>query len=84
MKKVLIDTNIYSAAMKGEKYAIDILKRNIEILLSPVVVGELLLIPTIKTNPWVSICISGTLLFSPISLKLKSKSKPGFIYQDIK
>jgi predicted nucleic acid-binding protein len=42
VKKVLIDTNIYSAAMRGEAYAIDILKRNIEILLSPVVIGELL------------------------------------------
>lgn len=42
MKKVLIDTNIYSNAMRGEKYAVDILRRNVQVLFSPVVVGELL------------------------------------------
>jgi len=42
MKKILIDTNIYSDAMRGKKYAVDILRRNVEILFSPVVIGELL------------------------------------------
>lgn len=42
MKKVLIDTNIYSAAMRGDEFAVNILKRNIKILISPVVIGELL------------------------------------------
>jgi predicted nucleic acid-binding protein len=42
MKKLLIDTNIYSDAMRGEKYAIDILRRNVQLFISPVVVGELL------------------------------------------
>ncbi len=42
MKKILIDTNIYSDAMRGKKYAVNILRRNVEILFSPVVVGELL------------------------------------------
>lgn len=42
MKKILIDTNIYSDAMRGEKYAIDIFRRNVQVLISPVVVGELM------------------------------------------
>jgi predicted nucleic acid-binding protein len=42
MKKILIDTNIYSDAMRGEKYAVDIFRRNEQLLFSPVVVGELL------------------------------------------
>ena len=42
MKKILIDTNIYSDAMRGKKYAVNILRRNVEILFSPVAVGELL------------------------------------------
>jgi predicted nucleic acid-binding protein len=42
MNKILIDTNIYSDAMRGKKYATDILRRNVQLLVSPVVVGELL------------------------------------------
>ena len=42
MKKILIDTNIYSDAMRGKKYAVDIFRRNVLLLFSPVVVGELL------------------------------------------
>jgi hypothetical protein len=38
MKKILIDTNIYSDAMRGKKYAVNILRRNVEILFSPVTV----------------------------------------------
>ena len=41
MKKILIDTNIYSDAMRGEKYAVNILRRNAQVLISPVVIGEL-------------------------------------------
>lgn len=39
--KILIDTNIYSDAMRGAKPAVDILQRATEILLCPVVLGEL-------------------------------------------
>lgn len=42
MKKILIDTNIYSDAMRGENYAVNILMRNVQVLISPVVIGELL------------------------------------------
>lgn len=42
MKKILIDTNVYSDAMRGEQYAVDIIRRNQFILFSPVVIGELL------------------------------------------
>ncbi|MCK5055231.1 MAG: type II toxin-antitoxin system VapC family toxin [Candidatus Aminicenantes bacterium] len=42
MKKILIDTNIYSDAMRGKGYAVDILKRNEQLLFSPIVIGELL------------------------------------------
>ena len=42
MKKILIDTKIYSDAMRGKKYAVDIFRRNVLLLFSPVVVGELL------------------------------------------
>ncbi len=42
MKKILIDTNIYSDAMRGEKYAVNILRHNVQVLISPVVIGELL------------------------------------------
>ncbi|MCK4761140.1 MAG: type II toxin-antitoxin system VapC family toxin [Candidatus Aminicenantes bacterium] len=42
MKKILVDTNIYSDAMRGKPYAIDIFKRNEQLLFSPVVIGELL------------------------------------------
>jgi tRNA(fMet)-specific endonuclease VapC len=41
MKKILIDTNVYSDAMRGENYAVKILRRNAQILISPVVIGEL-------------------------------------------
>lgn len=42
MKKILIDTNIYSDAMRGKGYAVDILRRNEQLLFSPIVIGELL------------------------------------------
>lgn len=42
MKKVLIDTNIYSCAMKGDMHSIKILQRAEYILMSPIVIGELL------------------------------------------
>lgn len=42
MKKILIDTNIYSDAMRGKQYAVDIFRYNEQILFSPVVIGELL------------------------------------------
>lgn len=41
MKKVLIDTNIYCNAMRGEKSAVDIIQRSEKILFSPIVIGEL-------------------------------------------
>lgn len=41
MKKVLIDTNIYCNAMRGEKSAIDIIQRAEKMLFSPIVIGEL-------------------------------------------
>ena len=40
MKKVLIDTNIYSLAMKGEKYIIDVLKKIDKIGISTISIGE--------------------------------------------
>ena len=42
MKKILIDTNIYSNAFRGEKTSVSILQRHEYILMSPIVVGELL------------------------------------------
>ena len=42
MKKILIDTNIYSNAMKGDKAAAHIFSRYEKLLISPIVVGELL------------------------------------------
>ncbi len=41
MKKVLIDTNIYSLAMKGKKYIIDVLKTIDKIGISTISIGEL-------------------------------------------
>jgi tRNA(fMet)-specific endonuclease VapC len=42
MKQLLIDTNIYSKGMSGNDYAANLLRVSEEILLSPIVVGELL------------------------------------------
>jgi predicted nucleic acid-binding protein len=41
MKKVIIDTNVYSDAMRGIAAAIAVFQRNESILFSPVVIGEL-------------------------------------------
>ena len=41
MKKVLIDTNIYCNAMRGIKSAVDIIQYAENILMSPIVIGEL-------------------------------------------
>ncbi len=41
MKAVLIDTNIYCDAMRGEAGAVELLQTFDEILMSPVVIGEL-------------------------------------------
>jgi len=41
MKKVLIDTNIYSLAMKGDKNITDVLKRIDQIGISAISIGEL-------------------------------------------
>jgi len=41
MKKVLIDTNIYSHAIKGNSLAEKIMKQADELLLCPIVAGEL-------------------------------------------
>lgn len=42
MSRVLIDTNIYSNAMRGEAGAIEIMRSYDEIYFSPIVIGELL------------------------------------------
>ena len=42
MSKIIIDTNIYSDAIRGRDYAIHILKNYDTIFLSPIVIGELL------------------------------------------
>lgn len=42
MKKIFIDTNIYSNAMKGEEASIKIFRQYEILLISPVVIGELL------------------------------------------
>ena len=42
MKAIVIDTNIYSLAMKNENHAIAILKRSESILVCSIVIGELL------------------------------------------
>jgi len=42
MKKIFIDTNIYSNAMKGDEASIKIIRMYEKILISPVVIGELL------------------------------------------
>ena len=42
MKKIFIDTNIYSNAMKGDEGSIKIIRTYEKILISPVVIGELL------------------------------------------
>lgn len=41
MKKIIIDTNIYSNAMRGVNSAVSILQRYEQIAMSPVVIGEL-------------------------------------------
>lgn len=41
MRTVLIDTNVYSLGLMGEDWSSGVLKRADEILLCPVVVGEL-------------------------------------------
>lgn len=41
MRRVLVDTNVYSRGLAGEPWASSILRRAEEILLCPVVVGEL-------------------------------------------
>ena len=41
MKKVLIDTNIYCDTMRGKKSAVDIIQFAENILISPIVLGEL-------------------------------------------
>lgn len=41
MKQVLIDTNVYSRGLGGDDWASGILRRADELLLSPIVVGEL-------------------------------------------
>jgi tRNA(fMet)-specific endonuclease VapC len=42
MKKVLIDTNIYSNAIRGIQYAANIFRSYDQIFFSPIVIGELL------------------------------------------
>lgn len=42
MSGALIDTNIYSGAMRGEAWPIEILQAYDEIFFSPIVIGELL------------------------------------------
>jgi len=42
LKKIFIDTNIYSNAMKGEEASIKIFRQYEILLISPVVIGELL------------------------------------------
>lgn len=42
MSNVLIDTNIYSCAMRGEAGAIEIMRSCEDILFSPIVIAELL------------------------------------------
>jgi tRNA(fMet)-specific endonuclease VapC len=42
MNKVIIDTNVYSNAMRGDEKAARIIQTYRQILLSPVVIGELL------------------------------------------
>ena len=41
-KKVIIDTNVYSNAMRGEQTFINIFQQYENILFSPIVIGELL------------------------------------------
>ncbi|MCK5852031.1 type II toxin-antitoxin system VapC family toxin [bacterium] len=41
MKKILIDTNIYCNAMRGMKSAADVIQCAENILMSPIVIGEL-------------------------------------------
>ena len=41
MKKVMIDTNIYSLAMKGDPEVVDVLQRIEQIGISAVSIGEL-------------------------------------------
>lgn len=41
MKRVVIDTNVYSRGLSGDAWASDILKSFDELLLSPIVLGEL-------------------------------------------
>ena len=41
MKKVLIDTNIYSLAMRGDEHVIDVLKKIDRIGISAISIGEL-------------------------------------------
>ena len=42
MKKIFIDTNVYSGAMRGDKNSIDYFQQHEEIWISPIVIGELL------------------------------------------
>lgn len=42
MSRILIDTNIYSDAARGDPYAVQVFRSADEILVIPVVVGELL------------------------------------------
>lgn len=42
MKKILVDTNIYSDAMRGKQYAVEIFTRYEQIFFSPIIIGELL------------------------------------------
>ena len=42
MKRILIDTNIYSRAMRGDAGPVEVLRRAEAVLISPVVVGELM------------------------------------------
>ena len=42
MKKVVIDTNIYSLAMKGDKEIVDVLRKIDRIGITTISVGELL------------------------------------------
>lgn len=42
MKTILIDTNIYCDAMRGQNWAIELLRSTDKLLMSPIVIGELL------------------------------------------
>lgn len=42
MKRVLLDTNVYSRGLAGEQWAASVLRQAEELLLCPIVAGELL------------------------------------------